>query len=99
MKIFFLIMLVIGLIGCKSNTSVKIPEISKRFFSDSSFWNQPIAENAKIDPRTSYWISLLKQEPTGENFGVSYRQWTIPVYEVDSMTPVYQIKNHYLIGG
>ena len=96
MKVFYFNMLVVGLIGCKSHTPVKSPELSMRFFSDSSFWNQPISENAKIDPRTGYWISLLKQEPTGENFGVSYRQWTIPVYEVDSTTPVYQIKNHYL---
>ena len=96
MKVFYFNMLVVGLIGCKSHTPVKSPELSSRFFSDNSFWNQPISENAKIDPRTGYWISLLKQEPTGENFGVSYRQWTIPVYEVDSNTPVYQIKNHYL---
>jgi hypothetical protein len=35
----------------------------KRFFSESSFWNQPIGENPDFDPRSEYFVSLLKEEP------------------------------------
>ena len=68
----------------------------RRFFSDSSFWNQPIPEDAEVDPRSEKWIGMLKQEPTGENFGISFREWTIPVYEVDENTPRYNVEYHYL---
>jgi hypothetical protein len=59
----------------------------RRFFSDDSFWNQPIPADAKVDARTARWIALLETEPTGENFLVNSEQWTIPVYEVDASTP------------
>ena len=68
----------------------------KSFFSSSSFWNQPISNNPEIDSNSSRWIKMLEQEPTHENFGISYNKFTIPVYEVDSTTPVYEIKKHYL---
>jgi len=73
-----------------------VKEDNQRFFSDESFWNQPVPEDAEADPRSDYWISLLKQEPTREYFGISFKKWTIPVYEADSTTPVYEIKKHYL---
>ena len=69
---------------------------NKRFFSEDSFWNQPIPPDAEIDPRNEEWIKLLEQEPTGENFGISWREWTIPVYEVDKNTPKYEIAYHFL---
>ncbi len=61
-----------------------------RFFSDNSFWNQPIPENAEIDPRSDYWISLLERDPSGENFGLNIESYTIPIYEVDSKTVPFQ---------
>ena len=67
-----------------------------RFFSDESFWNQAIPDQPEIDPRSDIWIEMLKQEPTNEYFGVSYRQFTIPVYEADENTPKIYIKHHYL---
>ena len=69
----------------------------KRFFSDDSFWNQPIAADAKIDPRNDKWIKMLESEPTKENFGIVWSQWTIPVYEVDSNTKMVDVKHHYLV--
>ena len=71
-------------------------ETTKRFFSDDSFWNQPIAHDAAIDPRNDKWIKMLEQEPSGKNFGLSWREWTIPVYEVDKNTPTYNVAYHYL---
>ena len=73
----------------------KTPKV-KRFFSEKSFWNQPIPENPEIDPRTDKWIKMLKQEPTKEYFGLNCFSWTLPVYEVDENTPFYQVKHHYL---
>lgn len=55
-----------------------------RFFSNESFWNQPIGMNAKIDTKSAYWISLLERDPSGENFGLNVDEYTIPIYEVDS---------------
>ncbi|MEN8156466.1 MAG: hypothetical protein ABFS10_05920 [Bacteroidota bacterium] len=69
---------------------------SKRFFSDSSFWNIPLPENPEIDPRSDHFISLLKSEPSGNNFGLNCQQWTVPVYEVDSTTPTYDVGYHFL---
>lgn len=63
----------------------------RRFFAESSFWNQPLPANPEIDPRTPGWIKLLESEPTGENFLVNSKQWTIPVYEVDRATPVHEV--------
>lgn len=59
-----------------------------RFFSDGSFWNQPIPLNPEVDARTGQWIKLLETEPTGQGFLVNSTQWTIPVYEVDAATPL-----------
>ncbi len=64
----------------------------RRFFSDTSFWNQPIPENPEIDPNSDYYISLLKKEPTGHRFVINCEGFTIPVYEVDEYTPKHDIK-------
>jgi hypothetical protein len=91
---FKLLLLII--IATVINLETANSQQAKRFFSDTSFWNQPIPKNPEIDPNSSRWIAMLKQEPTGENFGITYNKWTVPVYEVDSSTPVYEIKKHYL---
>jgi hypothetical protein len=67
----------------------------RRFFSDRSFWNQPIALDARTDARNDHFIELLKSEPTGA-FGINIEEWTIPVYEVDETTPTYDIARHFL---
>ncbi|HEY3371524.1 MAG TPA: hypothetical protein VGK10_11780, partial [Prolixibacteraceae bacterium] len=41
---------------------------SHRFFSETSFWNQPLAENPEIDPQSNHFIELMKKEPTGPFF-------------------------------
>jgi hypothetical protein len=83
--------------------SVQDEQISKadttedrRFFSPSSFWNQPIAENPQIDPRNDHFILLLKKECTGPFFKINLKAWTIPIYNVDEATPTFSVKRHYL---
>jgi len=74
----------------KSWTSVK------RFFSDDSFWNQPIPASPAIDPRNDQWIRMLELEPSGENFSTVFSKWTIPVYEADNNTPYVTVQRHAL---
>ncbi len=69
---------------------------SRRFFSDSSFWNQPIPENPEIDPKSDYYISLLAGDPSGKNFGINLTRYAIPVFEVDETTPRVTVKHHFL---
>jgi len=93
-----LVLLFLGLFAfsCKNENKIKTVKNNNRFFSDSSFWNQPIPENAEIDPQSDYFISLLAKEPTGNNFGINLYRFTIPVYEVDSATPRYKMGYHEL---
>jgi hypothetical protein len=72
------------------------PAAPRRFFSDDSFWNQPIAAGAETDPRTERWIRLLETEPGKENWLINCEQWTVPVYEVDASTPPVKVGFHYL---
>jgi len=67
----------------------------RRFFSEASFWNQPIPPDARPDPRNEHAVALLRSEPTGA-FGINIEEWTIPVYEVDETTPTYDIARHFL---
>lgn len=83
------ILLLIGSQGCNLINQADQP---KRFFSDDSFWNQPLPENPEIDPRSDDWIELLKLEPSIDHFDFNNTEWTIPVYGADSKTPVYDIK-------
>jgi hypothetical protein len=62
-----------------------------RFFSDDSFWNQPIPPGAQVDGRTRRWIHLLETEPSHENVLINCDQWTIPVYDVDGSTPLAKV--------
>jgi hypothetical protein len=90
--------------GCTNSTNTKNTNPSglvtekrfQRFFSDASFWNQPIPENAVIDERTERWVKLWETEPSGINFKLNCDKWTIPVYEVDSATTYHKIGLHFL---
>jgi hypothetical protein len=68
----------------------------RRFFSKTSFWNEPIPDNPEIDSMSDHWIGLLKTEPSGNNFGINATKYTVPVYEVDDRTPRYTIGYYYL---
>jgi hypothetical protein len=67
----------------------------RRFFSNTSFWNQPLPADARPDPRNDHFVALLASEPTGA-FGINIEEWTIPVYEADESTPTYDIARHRL---
>lgn len=88
-----------GLIAALAFTSLGAVEKSqppRRFFADDSFWNQPIAAEAEVDPRTERWVKLLETEPSGIAWLVNCETWTIPIYEVDDNTPTVEVGLHYL---
>jgi hypothetical protein len=91
MRILYSVILALLLISCgeknKNNSSATVV----RFFSDSSFWNQPIPADAEIDSLSDYYIGLLKKDPSKHNFGVNLTRYTIPVYEVNDSTPRYKV--------
>ena len=60
--------------------------MAKRFFSESSYWNQPIGADDVADPRSEEFIGLLKQEEHG-SFGINIHRWTVPIFEVDDSVP------------
>src|ERR1700685_3915196 len=72
------------------------PAAPRRFFSDDSFWNQPIAAGAETAPRTERWTRLLETEPNKENWLINCEQGTIPVYEADASTPPAKVGFLYL---
>lgn len=58
----------------------------RRFFADTSFWNQPIAKNPAIDPESRQLTEFMaRQDDRG--FWLNLDRWTIPIYEVDQDTP------------
>jgi len=83
-------------VSTEAETGISMNHQPKRFFADDSFWNQPIPENAKVHPRSEEWIKLLETEPTSSGFLMNSEQWTIPVYEANSSTPLVKIGLHYL---
>lgn len=81
------------LTGCQTNQKSNEQKHSGRFFSDDSFWNQPIPENAETDPLSNHYISLLKKDHSKKNFGINLYEYTIPIYEVDSTVPLVKVGN------
>jgi hypothetical protein len=84
-----------GVVALTGRPSLVRGASPRRFFSDTSFWNQPIPVDARPDPRNDYFIELLESEPTGA-FGINLEEWTIPVYEADEKTPTHDIARHFL---
>ncbi|MDA3865452.1 MAG: hypothetical protein PF489_01745 [Salinivirgaceae bacterium] len=77
----------------QSTTHPKEKAQQRRFFSAFSFWNQPIPENAEIDPQNDHFIKLLKREYSGTFFRINLTSWSIPVCDVDETTPRFAIIN------
>jgi hypothetical protein len=96
-NLYILFIIIICLAGCvREQKKTENISLTKRFFSDSSFWNQPIPDNPEIDPKSDYYISLLEKDPHYASFGINLRRYTIPVFETDSTTEYFKIKHHYL---
>ncbi len=60
-----------------------------RFFSEDSFWNQPLAADAKVDLESEHLIDLM-DERQGPIY-INSEMFTIPVYLADASTPMRRI--------
>ncbi len=60
-----------------------------RFFSEASFWNQPLKGNVEVDPQSEQLIELM-DERQGPIY-INCECYTIPVYQADSSTPMRRI--------
>lgn len=62
----------------------------KRFFNDTSFWNQPIDSQPAVDPESGAILEYMDSaDPRG--FWINLSQWTIPIYEVNAATPRHKV--------
>jgi len=93
MRNSLIISLCIFFIACTQADKKAEKTVVKRFFAENSFWNQPIADSAKTDPQSAYYISLLKKDHSKQNFGINLNRYTIPIYEVDSTVPFVKVGN------
>lgn len=58
----------------------------KRFFNDTSFWNQPIGGNPEIDP-DSRRVTEFMTRRHNDGLWLNLERWTIPIYDVGRDTP------------
>ena len=92
-QLIFAALAVFVIAGCASPATKEAKqERVERFFSDDSFWNTPLPENAEVDPRSEEMIGYLKKDHSGKKFGINTYNFTIPVYEADSTTPRVKMK-------
>jgi len=91
--LFFLFIAILTISSETATSQNQLPGV-KRFFSEDSFWNQPIPEHPEIDPQSNYYVSLLKKDHTHQAFGINLTKYTIPIYEVDSTVPFVKVGNH-----
>ena len=94
MKNLILLLLVLAIASCKPTIKKANQPAVKRFFAENSFWNQALPENVEIDPKSDYYISLLKKDHSHQNFGINLNNYTIPIYEVDSTVPFVKVGNY-----
>ncbi len=66
-----------------------------RFFSDDSYWNQPIPDDSPIAPETDRWVRFLEQSSREPGFYLSLRRWTLPIYETKPDTKWVTIKRRF----
>lgn len=58
----------------------------RRFFSDDSFWNTPVAAGTRSDPASAAMLGFMhSRDPRG--LWLNLQGWTIPIYEVNASTP------------
>lgn len=63
-----------------------------KLYSDTSPFNQRIASDAEIDPRSSTLIQSIIEEATSKAFLISLREWTVPAYYATADTPRYDVR-------
>lgn len=71
--------------------------LNTRFFSDSSFWNQPLPPNPEIHERNDEWIKMMANDPSKHpGFGINLNCFTLPIYEINDSTPRHTVHQREL---
>jgi hypothetical protein len=68
-----------------------------RFFSPSSFWNEPLAANAPLDPTSAEVVGafdaeIATEEQAGDGPWINTIKYSIPIYEVPANQPTVRVR-------
>lgn len=58
----------------------------KRFFSDTSFWNQPLPAQAEVHPLSGRYLAVTREATTAPGVHINLHEWTVPIYRVEPGT-------------
>ncbi|MFP4581034.1 MAG: hypothetical protein ACLFQ6_09910 [Candidatus Sumerlaeia bacterium] len=62
--------------------------MTKRMFSEQSFWNQALSTDARTDPRSDFYLAEMDQGDAGSGpLHMNLHKFTMPVYEANASTP------------
>ncbi len=72
------------------------PPAPFRFFSPTSFWNQPLPTDAPLDPSSAAEVSALdeeinKQEEASKYMAINTTKWSVPIYTVPANQPTIKV--------
>ena len=54
------------------------------YFSQNSFWNNPIPTNAAVDPTSATWVSTLANNSAISEISMNSSVWSFPIYKADA---------------
>jgi hypothetical protein len=63
-----------------------------RPFAANSFWNQPLAPDAALDPLSSAWVADLKRQMLAANPWINTTNYSAPVYTVPAHQTTVRVK-------
>lgn len=61
------------------------------FFAPDSFWNTPIAADARADAESARWVRLMADTRPDGGMHINLHDWTIPVFHADASTPRHRL--------
>jgi hypothetical protein len=62
------------------------------YFSQTSFWNKPLATNAALDARSATWVNKVSAQVKQYGHWINTTQYSVPIYTVSSTQPGVQVK-------
>lgn len=63
-----------------SQNSLGAPSGNGNYFARNSIWNNPVPDDAVIDPHSSSWVSVLANNSAYSEISMNSTSWSIPVY-------------------
>ncbi len=99
-----LLLLCAAILGCGSATSAATKDTGTasrtshfRFFSKHSFWNEPVAADAPVDPSSAKLVAALAAEAAGEVAAgngpfITTSPYGVPVYRVPADQPTVPVE-------